>query len=158
MAYCVWGEAMSNLVIFAKQELERAGLLDKDSDYNGELGKATLQLVHKFSEQEHSGISASIVTHLVAKLMAYEPITPLTGEDDEWILIGGEIMGQPGVYQNKRCSRVFKEGDRAYDIEGRVFVDKDGSTSTNRKSHTTVKFPYVPKTVYVQRRWWKFWL
>ena len=41
-----------------------------------------------FSSQGHSGMSAGITTSLVEKLMRYEPIGPLTGEDSEWNEVG----------------------------------------------------------------------
>jgi len=127
------------LVDYAKQELELAGLFDKDSDYDGELGKAALELVEKFADQNHSGFSASMVTQIVTKLMQYQPLTPLTGEDDEWMDVDGQ-----GLYHNKRCSSVFKQGDRAYNIDGRVFRDKDGYTYTSKDSWVDITFPYTP--------------
>lgn len=91
---------MSNLVDYAKSELTLAGLFDKDSDYDGMLGTAVLEIVTVFSKQGHSGFSAEIVTQLVEKLLRYEPITPLTYEPDEWI-------GHGETWQNKRDSKVF---------------------------------------------------
>ena len=41
---------MSNLVEFAKKELELAGLFDKDSDYNGMIGGAVLKMVKDFAD------------------------------------------------------------------------------------------------------------
>lgn len=145
---------MSNLVKHAKNELKLAGLFDKDSDYNGGLGIATLELIKTFSKQGHSGTSAALVTSLAEKLMRYGPLTPLTGKDNEWTEV------TDGMYQNNRDSRVFKNSKdgQAYFIDGRVFRDKDGSTWTNGKSRVNVVFPYTPKTKYVNRRWWKFWL
>jgi hypothetical protein len=79
--------------------------------------------------------------------MSFEPITPLTGSDDEW-----EDCGD-GLFQNKRCSHVFKQPDRfdgqAYDSKGRAFRRKNGGSYTNRDSKIPVTFPYVPKVEYV---------
>tara|TARA_Y100000296_G_C5133042_1_gene236621 strand:+ start:127 stop:447 length:321 start_codon:yes stop_codon:yes gene_type:complete len=94
---------MSNLVEYAKQELEAAGLFDKDSDYDGMLGTAALELVEVFAKQGHSGFSASIVTSLVNKLFKYEPLGPLTGEDYEdedlngqkVFVLGADILVDP---------------------------------------------------------------
>lgn len=97
------------LVEYAKSELERAGYFDKDSDYGGLLGPAVLKMVEQFSDEGHSGYSARIAMTLFEKVAMFEPLTPLTGEDDEWNEIGG------GSYQNRRCSHVFKDATGAYD-------------------------------------------
>lgn len=96
---------MSNLTDYAKSELTLAGLFNKDSDYDGMLGTAALDIVTLFASQGHSGMSASIVTELVTRLMQYEPLTPLTYEPDEWI----EVCNVPGseLWQNRRDSKVF---------------------------------------------------
>lgn len=135
---------MSNpLLDFAEKELNIAGLMNKDSDYEGELGNAALEIVKVFSDQGHSGMSASMTTTIVERLLRFEPLTPLTGEDSEWTDVSG-IKGKPW-YQNKRCPRVFKgEDGRAYDIEGRVFRDPDGSTWTNGESRVYITFPWTP--------------
>lgn len=141
---------MSNLVKFAESELKAAGLIDKDSDYNGELGKAVLEIVKVFAKQDHSGMSASMTTAIVEKLMRFEPITPLTGKDDEWNDVSH--MSTEPKWQNKRCGHVFKDSDgRAYDSEGKIFRDPDGSTWTNGDSRVYITFPYTPKSEYVDR-------
>ncbi len=103
-----------SLTEHAKQELEMAGFFDKGSDYGGELGNATLELVKLFAKQGHSGISAGIVRNLFNKLADYKPLSPLTFNDDEW---SNEIARSDNVYQNKRNSAVFKDGMRHIDIE-----------------------------------------
>lgn len=70
-------------------------------------------------------------------------MTPLTGQDTEWTEIS------ENVFQNKRCSRVFKDGTIAYDIEGLIFKDKGGNYYTNKNSKTRVTFPYIPSSKYV---------
>jgi hypothetical protein len=104
------------------------------------------ELLLVFSSQGHSGASAAITTDLIAKLMRYEPLGPLTGESSEWNQVG------EGVWQNNRCSHVFKQLDRfdgqAYDLDGIVWRDPDGFTFTNGESFVPVTFPYTPKTEY----------
>lgn len=133
------------LVEYAKSELERAGYFDKDSDYGGLLGPAVLKMVEQFSDEGHSGYSARIAMTLFEKVAMFEPLTPLTGEDDEWNEIGG------GSYQNRRCSHVFKDATGAYDSVGRIFRDPDGSCIQNKNSRVYITFPYTPKTEYVDR-------
>lgn len=131
----------SNLVEHAKREMEIAKL--GGTLYDGMLPEAVLEIIKVFSKQGHSGMSASIVTSVVEKLMRFEPLSPLTGENEEWNEVG------EGMYQNRRCSHVFKNGEGAYDIQGKVFRDPDGGCYTNGKSHVPVIFPYIPETEYV---------
>ena len=134
----------SNLMFHARQELKAAGLFDKDSDYEGMAGDAVLELVKVFERQGHSGFSAGMVRNIFNKVAAYEPLCPLTGADEEW------SEYRDGCYQNKRCSHVFKDEDgRAYDIDGRIFREPNGSCYTNRESRVYVTFPYTPKREYV---------
>jgi hypothetical protein len=43
----------------AQYEIDLVGLSDQDSDYNGMIGDAVMQLIRLFSAQGHSGFSAS---------------------------------------------------------------------------------------------------
>ena len=133
-----------NLVNHARAELQTAGWLHPDSAYDGMLGKAALALIKLFAKQGHSGMSAELTTQLFEKLARFQPLTPLTGEDDEW----NEPI--PGIYQNRRCSHVFKENGSAYDQEGKVFRVPGGATYVGRGSRVPVTFPYTPKTVFVE--------
>lgn len=140
----------NNLVTFAERELDI--ILNKCEDEESkemqkEMNKDILQVVEVFSKQGHSGFSASYAINLIKKLLNYEPITPLTGEDDEWIKLDYD---SDTCYQNKRCSRVFKDKDgRAYDIEGKIFSDNNGKSwyvKGGGGSRVYINFPYIPKT------------
>ncbi len=132
-----------NLTDHAKMELESAGLFKADSDYGGMVGEAVLELIKVFAAQGHSGFSAGLTTSAFDRLARYQPLTPLTGEDSEWNEVGNSI------FQNRRCSHVFKENGQAYDIDGRVFREPSGATFTSFDSRVPVTFPYVPKSVVV---------
>jgi hypothetical protein len=139
---------MSNLVEHAKTELKAAGLFDKDSDYDGMLGEAALELVEVFDKQGHSGLSAPYVADIVNKLFMFKPLLPLTGEDSEWTCLDYD---SEVAYQNKRYSSVFKDKDgQAYDIEGRIFIDPDGHSYTNKDSRVYITFPYTPTREFVE--------
>jgi hypothetical protein len=101
------------------------------------------KLLEAFDGEGHSGTSAPYIISLFSKLAAFEPIGPLTGNDDEWDEVG------EGVLQNKRCSHVFKENGKAHDIEGCVFRRPDGSCFTSYDSRVPIQFPYTPTTEYV---------
>lgn len=105
------------------------------------------ELVLVFCTQGHSGFSASYATSALSKLLAYEPLSPLRGTDDEWIQVSEH------TWQNRRCSHVFKDSERfdgqPYDINAVVFREANGACFTGRGSHQVIAFPYTPNTVYV---------
>ncbi len=124
-------------------------MLHAENELGPDMDIEVRELLHVFASQGHSGFSAAITAQLVGKLLRYEPIGPLTGEPDEWMEVG------PGVFQNKRCGRVFKQADRfngqAYDLDGIVWEEPDGGRFTNAESMVPVVFPYTPHTEYRPR-------
>ena len=146
---------MTTLIKYAESELDRVGMTaDNEDEMNLAMRDHILRMVRIFSQEGHSGFSANYAILCLEKLLRYEPLSPLTGEDDEWIQV------DENLYQNKRCSRVFKDEDGAYDIDGIVFWEwyTDPETGEKFKSHFTckdsrvrVEFPYTPKTEYKER-------
>jgi hypothetical protein len=151
-------------------EFKAAKWLDDEGKYSDEMQEAickhVLKLLDVFADEGHSGSSAPYAVNVFKKLAMFEPLVPLTGEDWEW------TETSEGVFQNKRCSHVFKQADRfdgqAYDIDGIVFYewherdldpDEPGYPGKTRfKSHYTssesrvpVTFPYTPIKNYVER-------
>lgn len=115
---------------------------DSEDEMNQMMKQNLRELVLVFSTQGHSGFSASYARSALEKLLAFEPLGPLTGEDPEWVEVSD------GLWQNNRCSRVFKEaGGRAYDTEGIVFRDEHGGF-TSKESRVYITFPYTPTTEY----------
>lgn len=105
------------LIEFAKQELSIAGLLDKDSDYDGMVGEAVLKLVEVFAEQGHSGFSAAMTLDVFNKVASYQNLTPITSKPEEWFQYDDSVE----MWQSKRNPSVFsKDGGRTwYDLEGK---------------------------------------
>ena len=148
------------LLDYAESELNLIGMTD-DGDMNGMMRKHLLHMVKEFADEGHSGFSASYALQCMEKLLRFKPLSPLTGEDDEWTDVTS-ISGVPH-FQNKRCSSVFKDGKdgQAYDIDGKVFWEwakgEDGTSHksyyTSRESRVPVTFPYtVPdKPIYEWR-------
>ena len=141
---------------FAREEFRAAGWTDENGDIKDEMQAmicaGVLDLLNVFEKQGHSGSSAPYMINMFTKLANFKPIAPITGEDWEWNMVGcdGDIGGR--LYQNKRCSSVFKNDTSAYDIDGKVFwewnVGESGkpykSYYTNGGCHTPVTFPYYP--------------
>lgn len=101
--------------------------------------KDVLQLIEVFAKQGHSGFSAPYVLAVFYKLAKYEPLGPLTGADAEW------TEASEGVFQNSRCSEVFKNGKdgEAYWVNGKIFREPNGCTYTNKDSNVPVVFPWT---------------
>ncbi len=108
---------MSNLVKHAERELRLAGLFDKDSDYDGELGKAVLELVKVFAKQGHSGFSAHQTLRIFNEVASYKPLTPIGKSKDEWMNVS-DMSSEP-MWQNTRRSTTFSRdsGKTWYDID-----------------------------------------
>ncbi len=137
---------MNNLKTFAIDELTRIGMYNSGDEMNDDMCKHILKMVDVFNEEGHSGFSAEYAISILEKLLRFEPLSPLTGEDEEWCDVSD------GVFQNKRLSRVFKNSKdgQAYDIRGKVFVYPDGVSYTSRDSRVYIEFPYSPKTEFIK--------
>ena len=137
-----------SLIAFAKSELDHIGMVENHEDeMNRQMRAHILLMVQTFADEGHSGFSAQYALNCLTKLLAFEPLCPLTGEDSEWSVVE---EGDKPLRQNKRCSRVFKSADgSAYDSEAIIFVDPEGNTYTSRDSKLDIKFPYTPTRKYV---------
>jgi len=141
---------MSNLIEHAKNEFLACGYIPLDQPQedgpNKWMQEGTLKLLEVFSEQQHSGMSASFAISIFKTLASFEPLGPLTGEPWEWVeVVDGEM------WQNRRCGHVFKDtiDGIAYDAEGKIFREPNGCCYTNRDSRVPITFPYIPKREYV---------
>lgn len=103
------------------------------------------EIIETFENQGHSGTSANYAIAKLTNLLAYMPISPLTGEDSEWEDHGGDDL------QNLRCSAVFKSKKTgiAHYSRGKVFRHPDGACFTSIDSRVPIEFPYTPHTEYV---------
>ena len=162
---------MTNSKSHAKRELE---LLEKTTPdaivtpFKNEI----LALCEAFGQSGQSGgsapFTATAISQAVKKLMMFETLAPLTGEDSEWEDMSEYIDGE-SIFQNNRDSRVFKNGKdgQAYFIEAIVFDGDIGGRFTGNGSVThngenissrqyIKEFPFIPKTFYVDvidHRW-----
>jgi len=144
-----------SMLDFAKLELDRIGMTSEDrtgDDITFCLRDHILRMVEEFSDENHSGSSAGYSLSILKKLLAFQPLTPLTGEDDEWMDVYEENDGTT-VYQNKRKSSVFKTHRGAYDIDGKLFWEWHTNETTGEKTKIyfsgygcamPVEFPYTP--------------
>ena len=139
LCYRILIQKSSNLLDHAERELPPSNGDEMQELMNSQLK----EIVLLFSTHGHSGFSSSYAIKSLEKLLRYEPLRPLTGDDSEWFEYA------ENRFQNKRCSHVFKEYGIAYDSAGKVFIDKDGCSYTSKDSRVEINFPYVPKVEYI---------
>ena len=123
---------MSSIVEFAKKELdilvEKCGKNEESIRVQKIINEHILNIVKTFSKEKHTEFTAEYTLDCIERLLRFKPLTPLTGEKDEWTEVG------EGVYQNKRCYNVFKE--------------KDGIAHINLNcGKKKIEFPYIVEIV-----------
>ena len=143
------------LVDHAKVEL--SDHLSSSCPMNRELAGGLINVVRTFETNDYSGFISSYSITALKPLLAFKPLGALTGEPSEWMVIYNSVNEDNSLktvmYQNRRCSHVFKEvtGDEViqYDAEGVIFQESNGSCFTSAASRTAITFPYVPTRTYV---------
>ena len=118
-----------SIISQAKAELERINFGEEDT-------AAMVDILQRFFHQWDSGGSVWAVAPILQRCIAGKPLSPLTGEDDEWLDHGD------GVFQNKRISSVFKD-PRFH--EGKLAYDLDNPAG----SRAAISCPYWPENIEV---------
>jgi len=136
-----------SLQTFAYDQLQQAGLFDKDSDYEGLLGKAIFELIQCFCKQGHSGYSAPFVNTIFNKLANYEPINeiknPMLYNEYEDIssmsCVEKNTMLQSTIIPNLFSSN---GGKTWYLILDKFYKDENGITYSKPYEQYIDKFPF----------------
>lgn len=104
--------------------------------------KAILELHDVFAKQHHDNFSASYVMDLFYKLVHFTPLSPLTGEDDEW----KPVDGMDNTEYNTRftgISRTNKDNSTAIWHDGILFCEPNGDNwFSSKESMLKVSFPF----------------
>lgn len=156
----------SNTMSFAEHELDILVKSSTDPDNRPIIEPfipEILALVDKFGNSGQSGGSApytaGALSEAVKKLCLQKPICEITGLEDEWNSCAN--MGDEGdLYQNSRCSALFKTGinGMAHYLDAVIWKTGKGMTWSgtaflNGKkvwSRQYVKsFPFTPKTFFI---------
>ena len=150
------GADVPNSIKHALSEFVYAKWMTADGVFVDEMQEWMCQdlvdVIEVIASQGHSGFSGAYLIKYLTPLLKKEPITPLTGEEDEWAKVDED------TYQNKRCGRVFKRSETgvAFDIDARVYyetkIDEHGKEHRAyfiRAPHEPITFPYTPTTTYV---------
>ena len=115
------------------------------------------EIMNLINQTEQSASQLDI-TEMLKRLLDFKPLSPLTGEDDEWEKVDDYIEDDKATYQNKRYLSVFKRGKngKAYNFRARIF-STDGGKSWHfmgSESREYISFPYevpnAPRKVNVK--------
>lgn len=163
---------MTNTQSFAKQELDILAATVPDAIVTP-FANEILALCEAFGKSGQSGgsapMTASAISQAVKHLMLQEPICPITGVDEEWVNIRDVSDEDEMMYQNKRCSALFKsKSGKCWYIDaivkkvvqtghcftGSFWLSKEdflaGDKTKKIGSAQYVKsFPFTPKTFYI---------
>lgn len=156
---------MTNPKSFAKQELDILAKTVPDAIVTP-FAKEILALCEAFGKSGQSGgsapMTANAISQAVKHLMLFEPICPVTGIDEEWANVREVSDEDEMMYQNIRCSALFKsksgkcwyidaivwKGVEAYDtFTGYMYVDDKDFELIGSSQY--VRFPFKPKTFYI---------
>jgi hypothetical protein len=156
---------MTNTQSFAKQELDILAATVPNAIVTP-FANEILALCEAFGKSGQSGgsapMTASAISQAVKHLMLQEPICPVTGIDEEWVNVREVSEEDEMMYQNKRCSALFKsksgkcwyvdaivwKGEEEYDtFTGRVYIDDKNFELIGSSQY--VKLPFKPKTFYI---------
>jgi hypothetical protein len=156
---------MTNTYKHAKRELDILAATVPDAIVTP-FAKEILALCEKFGKSGQSGSSApyvaTAISKAVKKLLLQEPICDVTGHESEWFDVS-EACGGNVIYQNNRCSALFKKGfeNKAYYLDAIIWKGvEEYDTFTGGayiddkefefiRSSQFVKFPFKPKTFYI---------
>jgi len=141
---------------FAKNELElleKACKSESGLEMQKEVTKDVLELLDVFEKQGHSGFSASYVVDIFKKLVEGRPLTPLTGENDEWAEPFSFGPNDVPSQLNKRCHGLFRknyDNSTARYMDDIVFSDNGGITwftceAKAQKYRKPIQFPWMPQ-------------
>lgn len=139
-----------SMIDHAKRELDLL-VKNPEDELDEALKDNLLQCVEKFTEFGHSGGSVGWAIGVLTRLLKQEDLTPLTGEDSEWIDVSSYVVDglEKFLYQNNRFSSVFKENNDAYWLDGYLYENQNGYRFTKRKSITFPFVPIYPDVIYV---------
>jgi len=141
------------LIEHAKAEFLRAGYTPLDQHQedgpNKWMQENVLALIEIFAKQGHSGMSAPYCISVFEKLANYKLLTPIKSIDDFKFTEVSENTCQSSV-----ISSVFKceKTGKAYYLDAITWRDKSGGwhgTAGNLGSSQYVKYPFTPKTFYI---------
>lgn len=151
-------KSKSKYVEYLDNEWGIQGWMKEGKDSQALIYSDLKRLLEAFSMTAHDEKSDLYTINMFYKLAQFQPISPLTGESEEWEFMDGDSGNSkyPILYRNKRYVSIFKETSwninefEAYNTKGRLFTDIDGNFYASEYSVVSIeKFPYMPFTQLV---------
>jgi hypothetical protein len=128
------GTVAMSIVESAKAELERINFGAEDT-------AAMVDILERFFKQWDSGGAVACVAPILMRCISGQPLSPLTGADDEW----HDPMGDGLMLQNVRCGSVFKDyrnADGELALGGAELIHDIDAPDPR----APITFPYDPTT------------
>jgi hypothetical protein len=97
-----WSREDSNLYAHAVRELELAHVEE-------DVRPSLLDAVAAFASYGHSGGSAGVCVLILRDLLQYQPLSPLTDDPAEWMLVEEDKAGNKRTWQSIRASEAFSD-------------------------------------------------
>ena len=162
----------TNTYSFAETELDVLSKSSTDRPIIEPFRNEILALCEAFGNSGQSGGSApytaSAITQAIKKLLLQEPICSITGINEEWAQVTYPDVEDEMMYQNKRCSALFKnKNGKCYYLDAIVKKTQtgncwSGSFWLSKQDYLTGdkskmvhcrqyirSFPFIPKTFYI---------
>lgn len=166
----------SNTYRFAESELSILSKSAVDPDNRPIIEpfkKEILELCDRFGKSGQSGGSAPLtaiaITQAIKKLLLQESICPIMGIDEEWNFVRDVSEDDEMMYQNKRCSALFKgKSGKCWYLDaivkkvvqtghcfsGSFWLSREDYLSGDKSKKICCpqyvkSFPFIPKTFYI---------
>jgi hypothetical protein len=88
-------------------------------------------VIQAFSDLGYSGVAEEEAATIISALLFSRPLTPVTNDPAEWVLLPGSDSDGGGIWQNKRDPSLFSTdgGQTYYSIE-RIKAAAQAATSS----------------------------
>lgn len=153
---------MSNMLDWARHEVELALAREQDVENDDSIDYAkccyesALKAFASLCEDGHSGMSISLTTGILNRLIKGQPLTPIEDDPGDWNELYDNSGDDVKHYQHKRLSSLFKDvypdGTIKYnDVEAYECIDENsklpyhgGGAGDIFYEYFPIRFPYNP--------------
>lgn len=158
-----WADNELDMMIAKERKEAEAADHNIGSDYMIQVYESARQLIHLLYEQNHSGASAHLTKHIFNKLVDYEPLSPVTDDEDQWMEDSYiDTDSEYREFQHIRFiglfKRVYKDGHVEYNDIDRVTCSlklseepcwHSGFVTHRLNELVPIKFPYSAQHIKV---------
>ncbi|HNX37038.1 MAG TPA: hypothetical protein PL124_02995 [Candidatus Cloacimonadota bacterium] len=134
----------------AEREMHIVGLSDPSSPDGGVIYATIVSLMRMLNTRDHSKQTLDLITTLFSELVHMKILSPLTGDESEW------LPAVNGIQKNLRMPAVYRTIEGAFYSAAIVWQDVAtektwiGALDERIKSDHPITFPWVPASVMVR--------